>query len=470
MWIALITAIILVIAGTTIFALRDLSAQRAEQPGTQTATEPVAQDPPKEMDTATSSPTPEPIPLDPGVVRGWGNNTLGELGDGTSSKRGGVVAAEGLTNVHSVFPIARSTFAVLTDGTVYGWGFNERGELGDGTTEGRTLPAPIEGLEDVVSIHGAWQSILALHQDGTISAWGYNQNGELGNGTTDPNPQPAKVPGVKDVKLLEVTGHGAVLAVLTDGTVMAWGSNITGQLGDGMTSDIHTPAPIQHLKSVQAIYSSGSAVYAVLMNGTVMSWGDASDGALGDRDSDFGYYPATISGLEDVSKVVAAQNAAFAILQDGTVMAWGSNKGGRLGTGTDIAHSDKPVAVKSVAGAVDLYLTDKANTVFVLLEDGTLIAWGANNNGQLGDGSTTNRSTPEAIAGVSGVKELWPISRATFALLEDGTMMVWGDKRDGKIGKAATGDPSLPVPFGDVENGEALFGSLKTAFVVLTEG
>src|SRR5262249_10579336 len=152
------------------------------------------------------------------------------------------------------------------DGSVQCWGQNESGQLGNGTTAASAVPVPVPGITDAVAVtgngvapsstgcSGCTNFECARLADGTVRCWGANPDGELGNGTTSltPTPMPVAVHGLDDVTSV-VAGEGHVFAVLSDGTVAAWGANRCGELGDGTTTHADSPVRIPNLDGVTAV-------------------------------------------------------------------------------------------------------------------------------------------------------------------------------------------------------------------------
>ncbi|HZH78690.1 MAG TPA: RCC1 repeat-containing protein, partial [Archangium sp.] len=159
-----------------------------------------------------------------GTVWAWGNNTYGQLGDGTNTRRHTPVRVNGLSGVVAVAAGGGHSVAVRGDGTVWTWGNNMFGQLGDGTTTERWTPMQVRGLSGVVAVAAGGASSLAVREDGTAWAWGDNDTGQLGDGTSTRRWTPVQVNGLSDVVAV-ATGGTHSLAARKDGTVWAWGYN-----------------------------------------------------------------------------------------------------------------------------------------------------------------------------------------------------------------------------------------------------
>jgi alpha-tubulin suppressor-like RCC1 family protein len=314
----------------------------------------------------------------------------------------------------------------------------------------------------------------------SATAWGNNIWGQLGDGT-EVGPEGCFAYQVGEefrpgycssfvVSVNELSGVTAVsaggehsLALLSNGTVMAWGSNVSGQLGDGTTGgDSNVPVVVKGLTGVTAISASRYFSLALLSNGTVMAWGNNDDGNLGNGTTTSSDVPAAVSELTGVTAISAGKGPnvfgdahSLALLSNGTVMAWGDNGSGELGNGKTGGYKDVPVAVKKLSGVAAI----SAGSGFSLaaLENGTTMAWGANERGQLGDGSTTNTDLPVVVSELSGVTAVSAGAEHSLALLSNGTVMAWGNNLEGQLGDGIDDDTSdLPVAVSELSGVAAI--------------
>ncbi|WP_369261725.1 hypothetical protein [Streptomyces sp. R35] len=367
---------------------------------------------------------------EPGNVMAWGSNGTGELGTGTTLTNGttpGTVCGSApcpkpLDDVVAVEGGESFSVALRADGTVWAWGANTSGQLGDGTFTSRSAPVRVASLTNVTAIASGSNHTLALRSDGTVWSWGYNPDGELGNGTTTSSGVPVQVcaenTGAGCTSFLTgvtaiAAGHTHSLAVVAGGGVRGWGGNVHGQLGDGTTQQRLVPVSTALTSGVRSLAAGLFWSLAAMTDGTVRAWGDNFYGTLGDgttterptpvRVCAVGTAAGCTSYLTGVASVAGGEDHSLAVLSNGGVRAWGHNDSGQLGDGTT---TDRPTPVRVCATGTSAGCTTflggatAADVGFrfsvTRQADGTARAWGAN-GGRLGDGTQTNRSTPVRV-------------------------------------------------------------------------
>jgi alpha-tubulin suppressor-like RCC1 family protein len=361
-------------------------------------------------------------------LKSWGNNRSGQLGDGTwTDFRTTATTVLGLTSAEVVKiaaggggPTTGHGLALLTDRTVQSWGANGSGQLGDGSVFSHNAPGEVVNLSNATDIAAGGSHSLALLADHTVVAWGRNHHGQLGNGTNSDSSVPVRVEGLnKVIAIAAGLDHG--LALREDGTVWAWGRNHKGQLGDGTDNARNVPAPVNDLAGVTRIAAGADHNLALAgppgNGGVVMAWGDNTTGQLGDDSTTTRHTPVktrdTWSG--EVSHLAAGAGHSIAVTgNDRTLHAWGRNTAGQLGDGTT-THRTTPVPVPGLTG-VHLVAAGREHTI-VLLGDNTVRSWGANGSGQLGNGTTTDSATPALTpTGLTGVDKIAAAIGGDFSL------------------------------------------------------
>lgn len=361
-------------------------------------------------------------------------------------------AARTLPAVLAAAALAGPARADASDPWVRSWGDNSASQLGNGTTLNQQTPGAVKGIvrADVRELaagggNSANSFAVVLLNDGTVISWGGNTNGQLGNGTTTSQNFPAAVAGLSQVSDVAAGVHFAF--AVRGGRVLAWGSNSHGQLGNGTTvpdTPVTTtrPVAVQSLSKVKAIAAGCYHAVALREDGTVWTWGSNSYGQLGIGITTDQNTPKRVQGLEQVMAVSAGCYHSSALTAQGTVKTWGAGGNGRLGNdGT--ADSYTPVDVRTLTGVTKIIGCGVHN--FAFLDDGSVKAWGWNDAGQLGDGTLTDRTTPIPVPGLHHPTSLACGWKHSVAALADQSVLVWGDNSAGQLGDGSTTTSLTPV-------------------------
>jgi alpha-tubulin suppressor-like RCC1 family protein len=315
-----------------------------------------------------------------GTLWAWGDNTHGQVGDGTTTQRNSPVQIG--SGYASVAAGDLHTVAVKADGTLWAWGDNTASQIGDGTTTQRNVPVQIGS--GYAAVAAGWVHSLGVKTDGTLWAWGGNAYGQLGDGTVTLRNVPVQV----GVGYASVTaGRIHTVGLKADGTLWSWGDNAVGQLGDGTTTSQRSSVLVGG--GYASVAAGASFCVAVRTDGTLWGWGDNAFGQVGDGTTTSRSSPVLVGG--GYASVAARSVHAVAVRTDGTLWAWGYNYYG-LGDGTR-TQRDAPVQVGSGYALAD---AGYYHTV-AMKSDRTLWAWGNNGYGQLGDGTTTEQLAPMQI-------------------------------------------------------------------------
>jgi alpha-tubulin suppressor-like RCC1 family protein len=365
--------------------------------------------------------------------------------------------------------------------TAFTWGYNLSGQLGVGTEEGpeacfraeqpcAMTPRGVSGLGGVTALAGGEEHSLALLSEGTVRAWGSNESGQLGDGNSG-EAQPSSALPVSVVGLGGVTAIAAgarhSLALVNGGpggNVKAWGGGESGQLGDGSAGANHwRAAPTEVTEPGGEVLRGATAIAAgeehslALINGgpegTVKAWGSNESGQLGvnttagHRNRAFAVKASRGIELRGAVAVAAGEEHSLALLSNGSVMAWGRNDKGQLGNGTMSgpeacqfgACARTAVAVTGLSEVVAIAAA--GNSSLALRKDGTVVAWGENTWGQLGNGSTANSAVPAAVSNLKGVVAIAAGAEHSLAVLEGGTVVAWGNNGEGQLGTGESAGP-----------------------------
>ena len=304
------------------------------------------------------------------------------------------------------------SLAIRSNGEVVSWGNNTNGQLGNGTNgANRSNPLPVVGLAASSSIAAgigvprvqadddSRYSLAVTASNGLVWAWGTNLSGQLGNGNTSEQLLPVPVGRISGVTGL-AAGSGHVLARRSDGSVWAWGRNTSGQLGTGDRTASLRPLPIA-LTDIVAVAAGDEFSVALRSDGTVLTWGSPAFGKLGDGGIAFRSSPAPISLPAPAIGIAVGVHHVLALLLDGRVYAWGRNDVGQTGTGSVAAFITTPQRVVAPLPTNIVAIGAGVFHSLALDASGNVWGWGYNNTGQLFDGTTENRFTPVQVQGVN---------------------------------------------------------------------
>lgn len=342
------------------------------------------------------------------------------------------------------------TVALDSDGAVWSWGANLLGQFGNGGLQPSQSSTPVRGLiDDVIAIAAGDHFSVAVKSDGTVWAWGSNGSGQVGTGAEgDWQTTPVQVTGIEDAVAVAARASTAA-ALLADGTVMAWGSNGNGALGRGAftPTDDATPALVTGVSGVTAIALGGGVsqlhALALLDDGTVMAWGSNALAALGQPVSTpANPTPAAVAGVSGVESIAAGQGFSLIVTGTGDVYGWGAANVGQLGAGTVGANSETPVKA-DVVGVVAVAAGQQH--VIAVHGDGTMSTWGSNSFGQLGIGVDSGfRLNPQSLelTGISGVAAGMQFS---FGLGANGAPWGWGNNLNLQVGRPQGSVTNVPV-------------------------
>ncbi len=329
------------------------------------------------------------------------------------------------------------------------WGYNVYGELGDGTTTDRSTPVDVIGLNSVVSAMSAgYGQTCALTNSGGMKCWGDNAGGQLGDGTQIQRTIAVDVTGLTSGVSFIATGVAHSCAVTVNGGLKCWGANDSGILGDGTTIARLTPVSVLNLfVSVSAVTATGASTCALTSNGGVKCWGSNQSGQLGDGTTTTRLTAVDVTGL--ASGVVAmAMGGSFAcaLTSAGGVKCWGNNTLGQLGVG-NVPQQLTPVNVLGLTSGVSA-IAAGATHACALTTAGGVKCWGANTNGVLGNGTTDNSFTAVDVVGLSGGVSAISAGGGngnTCALTNSGGVKCWGDNQLGQLGNGTVNTFS-PIP------------------------
>jgi len=413
-----------------------------------------------------------------GYLHAWGFNSNYQLGDGSNTSRTlPILSTSGSLSGKTVADVACGdywTHVLATDGSLHGFGNNSYGMIGDGTTTTVTVPKQINGgsLSGKTISHVSCggrssgtiynNTVFALATDGTLHGWGYNAQYNLGDGATTQRTSPVALTGGslsgKTISMVSTSNsyNGGTIAIATDGSMHAWGNNSPGKYGNGGTTTSTVPIAVSASgsmvgKVVSDIVIGELHVVALTTDGSLHVWGTDNYSTLGLSLGEDISANGSLNG-KTISKAFGGYFHTLAIATDGTLHAWGlNNTDGQIGDGTQTTRT-LPVAVTggSLSGKTVTHVRAGYNYSVALASDSTLHTWGKNTSGQLGDGTTTARYSPVNITGTGSLsgKTVATIScgyEHTMVIATDGTLHGWGNNSSYKLGDGTQSNQLTPV-------------------------
>ena len=331
----------------------------------------------------------------------WGFNFNGQLGTGSTTYEYTPVQVTALGHrVRSVAASDQHTCAITVDNSLWCWGDNSSGELGDGTTTNSLVPVAVPGLTHAVaSVAVGANTTCVVKGDHSLVCWGASYNGSLGAGGTGNILTPSPIVGLESQKTVEVSLLTDLCALTEQGAVYCWGDNQYGDLGQGDLVTRYTPTPVTALPApIRTVTAHGDAVCALDVAGNVSCWGKNDSGQVGDGSNVPAYpfavpSPTVLATIPDSVDVAVGNGAGCAIQRGGRLSCWGSNFQGELGVGdTTDRDTPTPVALPGVTsvsiGEGFACATDDRRNVY---------CWGDDSLGQLGVSGISGSLVPNRV-------------------------------------------------------------------------
>ncbi len=322
----------------------------------------------------------------------WGSNNLGQLGDGTTTGSGSPVSIiGGFTDWKELSAGGNHGLGLRANGTAWAWGYGNAGRLGDGTTSNRSSPVSVVGgFTDWITLAGGGFHSLGIRANGILYSWGSNYTGQLGDGTSTARSSPVSVVGgfTDWISISAAVVH--TLALRANGTLWSWGRNQFGQSGDGTSSVRSSPVSVVG-GFTDWIFAAAGGYHSlgIRTNGILYGWGENLNGTLGDGTATNRNSPVSVvGGFTDWISASGGRYHSHAIRANGTLWGWGLNSSGQVGHNVTVFAVSSPVSV--VGGFTDwVSVTGIFRTAAALRANGTLWRWG-------GD---TGTSSPVSVVG-----------------------------------------------------------------------
>ncbi len=366
-----------------------------------------------------------------------------------------ILAVISLVNVNAETPTwknivagANHTLGIKPDSTLWAWGSNSYGELGINSTTNKKTAVRVDTSNNWIAVAAGGVHTLGLKTDGTLWAWGANNFGQLGTGNTLNRPIPTQIGTDTNWKAV-AAGYGHSIALKTDGTLWAWGHNYSGQLGIGDT--IKRISPIQIGTGWKSIAAGTYFSLGLKADNTLWAWGDNSFGQLADSTTQNRKSPIQIGRDSNWTNAVAGYGHVLGIKADSTLWSWGYNAAGQLGDLSNISKKG-PVKIKTYVTSItgDFFTVTISSDIkctkivagefhsLAITADSALMVWGANGDGQLGDGTFTNRNYPIKIPAQLKTDSNWvDVTTGAYhsiALKSNGGYCRTGSNQSGQLG------------------------------------
>jgi len=391
----------------------------------------------------------------------WGENSLGQLGEGTSVDRLAPVSLQssvftGGLSITKMALGATHTCALMSNGAVRCWGDNAGGQVGpSGNSSGNLSPYEVLSSGTASDIAAGGQYTCAVLTAGGVKCWGDNSHGQLGDNSVTSRTSPTSVldesasgplGGVSKIAthmgITNTTAH--TCALMTDSTVRCWGKNANGQLGNGTTTDSNVPVVVSGINTAVEVTVGFIHSCARLADSTVKCWGSTYYNQIGSYGPAINSSPIAVSGVSDAVDLITRRNSNCVKLGAGGYKCWGDNADGVFGDYSATTPTGPSVfANLAQFSKVELGLISACG----IAASGNVRCWGSNASGQLGNGLNAFRITPQVMPR-SNVVQIASSGGTMCALKSDESVTCWGSNGSGVLGDGTTNNSLAGVtPF-----------------------
>lgn len=379
-----------------------------------------------------------------GTLWTWGFNNDGQIGTGTTAMIVESPVQVGSDTDWALVAVGPwTTAAIKTNGTLWTWGYNNSGELGLGDRNDRSVPTQVGALSDWSKISIGESFMVAVKSDNSLWSWGGSGNGGvLGNtSVSGKRSSPMQVGALLNWSKV-VCGPRSTAAIKTDGTLWTWGIGLTNQLGTGGSSTVSSPVQIG-TDTGWTFVSKGMSSGLGIIGGALWGWGNNADGQLGQGVKTIRSVPVVMPGATDWAYVTVGQYDTLGIRTDGSLWVWGtSSEEFNFHGMSNYAEKLSPVRIGS---DTDWSMVEIGEQGVLALKGGKLWSWGRPFKGALGHVVLS----PRQLGSLTTWTDVSAANYHTAALQSNGTLWAWGYNNDGQIGTggAYEGD-ALPVKVG----------------------
>lgn len=392
--------------------------------------------------------------LSDGVLKCWGANANGEVGNGTFTPRSTPQVIDNGT-LYDQVAVGGSTVCgiVKTTGVLKCWGYNGNYQLANGSTTASANPVVVDAGTAYKKIYpGA--TMCGITTANVAKCWGSNANTSVGDGLWVTRQTPYALGGALRFKSLSV-GSTSSCGITTTDQVYCWGQNYLGQLGDGTTTTRGTPAII----AVPGVDTFSSvSVYATMgcahrnSDGALVCWGFNYAGAVGDGTTTTRATPVTVLSGASVKSFAMSGNHTCAITSGDALYCWGANWAGQIGVGTTVDILNATL-IEPASSFANVIITPGQSSTCASTTSGVFKCWGYNNY-LLGDGTSTSRATPVVIDTVGYKFRVIGSDGGTGSLMgcgltTAGDVKCWGTNNQGEVGDGTVSANLIPAPLGD---------------------
>ncbi len=375
-----------------------------------------------------------------GIVKCWGSNGSGQIGNGNTESRFLPIITSSGYSLNQLVSGENNSCGITKSGQLRCWGANGSGQIGKGSaSSNECTPFNVDVSTNYIQLSKGTNHTCGITNAGVLKCWGANDNGQLGDGTKVSKASPVTIDsGVNYSQVVLSKNSNYSCAITTNGVLKCWGLNSSGQLGDGTLLDKSIPIVVDPNTTYTKISLSYDYICGITSAGNLKCWGSNSLSKIGDGTTTNVINPKLIDEGVTYQKIITGNLSTYGITSDGVLKGWGYQHSG-LGTGDN--GSKLPTVIDAGVKYSQVITSFNSNHSCAITNSGVLKCWGRNDYGQLGTGNTVSQNKPQVID--SGVNYLKVFIRGdlTCGITTDNSLKCWGRNDNGELGDG--GDPSF---------------------------